>query len=429
MRTLSHSARDAARDAAIAMAALVLPLAIAFPTGAATWDGSEETRGGVLHVLNPAAPAETPETIAPEEMWRLGGEDEDEDLIFGVLTSIATDSEGNVYLLDMQLSQVYVYSSDGEYLNTIGREGEGPGEFRRAGDMFIAPDGNVAVMQRMPGKIVLLSTQGDPMGDWPMPGGNDGSPMFLRGGGPAGDGLVLAMGAFKRSEQKVEITQTLARVSAAGDIVATYSEKNRTRDFANMSFDEKSDARVLWTADRDGRVFTNDDFDRYAINVFDRSGKLERVIEREYEHRKRSAEEMERNKPRVMIRRGNHRMEPETKASPTDRDVMDLQWREDGTLWVLPSRGAYDQGDGVIASFDIYDGQGKFVRQVSIRGEGSFDADGLHFVGDRMYVVRGLRSAQDAMHGEGGGGGEDAEDPGPMAVICYDLSGIVKASR
>ena len=145
MRTLTHSTRRAAT----ALAALALALVIALPAGSATWDGSEETRDGVLHVLNPAAPLEAPETIAPEELWRLGGDDEDEDVIFGVLTSIATDSEGNVYLLDMQLSQVYVYSSDGEYLNTIGREGEGPGEFRRAGDMFIAPDGNVAVMQRM----------------------------------------------------------------------------------------------------------------------------------------------------------------------------------------------------------------------------------------------------------------------------------------
>ena len=173
-------------------------------------------------------------------------------------------------------------------------------------------------------------------------------------------------------------------------------------------------------------MFINDDFDAYAINVFDRAGNTERVIEREYTHRKRSAEEMERNKPKVMIRRGGKRMEPETTASPTDRDVTDIQWREDGTLWVLSSRGAYGQADGVIATWDMYDGEGKFTRQVSIRGEGSFDADGLHFVGDRMYVVRGLRSAQDAMHG---GGGDEEEDPGPMAVICYDLSGIVKASR
>ena len=424
MRTLSHSARAAACTLAIAALALVAVSA----ASAASWNGSEETRDGVVHVLNPAAPAEAPETITPEELWRMGGDDDDEEVIFGVLTSIATDSEGNVYLLDMQLSQVYVYSADGEYLNTIGREGEGPGEFRRAGDMFIAPDGNVAVMQRMPGKIILLSTQGDPMGEWPMPGGNEGAPMFLRGGGPAGDGLVLAMGSFKRSEQKMEVTQTVARINGEGDIVATYSERNRTRDFANMSFDEKSDARVLWTADRDGRVYINDNFDSYAIDVFDRAGNRERVIEREYEHRKRSAEEMERNKPKVMIRRGGKTVEPETKASPTDRDIMDIQWREDGTLWVLPSRGVYDQADGVIATYDMYDGQGRFVRQVSIRGEGSFEDDGLHFVGERMYVVRGLRSAQDAMHGEGGGG-EEEEDPGPMAVICYDLSGIVKASR
>lgn len=429
MRTLPHSAGTAARDAAGAATAVLAAVALTVvvsAAGAATWSGSEETRDGVLHVLNPSAPIETPETITPEEVWRVGGEDEDEDVIFGVLTSIATDPEGNVYLLDAQLSQVYVYSADGEYLNTIGREGEGPGEFRRAGDMFIAPDGNVAVMQRMPGKIVLLSTGGDPMGEWPMPS-NEGSPVFLRGGGPAGDGLVLAMGSFRRDEQKVEITQTVGKVDASGNIVSTYSERNRTRDFAKMSFDEKSDAPVLWTVSGDGRVFIHEDFDRYAINVFDPSGKLERVIEREYAHRKRSAEEIERNKPRVMIRRGGQNIQPETTASPTDRDVVDLQWRDDGTLWVLPSRGAYGQADGVVAGYDIYDRDGRLVRQVSIRGEGSFDADGLHFVGDRMYVVRGLRSAQDAMHGEGGG--DEDEDVGPMAVICYDLSGIVKAAR
>jgi len=397
------------------------------PVLAGTWSGKTEVVDGVTHVRNPATPVEALNTISPEELWRVGGDD-DEDIIFGVLTSIATDARGNVYLLDAQLSQVYVHSADGEYLRTIGREGEGPGEFRRTSDMFITPDGNVAVLQRMPGKIILLDTEGEPMGLYPTPTRDDGSPVFFRGGGVAGDDLVLAMREFARKENSVDLTSVLARVNSQGEVVATYHRESRSRDFAKMTFDEKADAQVLWAADRNGRVYTNNDFDAYAINVFGTDGSLEYVIDREYTHRKRSAAEIERNKPRVQIRARNHRIEPETRASETDRDIQSLYARDDGTLWVLPSRGAYSP-DGVIATFDVFDEEGHFVQQVAIKGDGSYRDDGLHFVGDRLYVVRGLRSAQDAMYGEGGDSEDEDEEPEPMAIICYDLAGIVKAAR
>ena len=64
-----------------------------------------------------------------------------------MIAQIATGPEGDIYLLDQQLTEVKVFSRAGDYLRTIGREGEGPGEFRRPGDMFLLPDGNVGVLQ------------------------------------------------------------------------------------------------------------------------------------------------------------------------------------------------------------------------------------------------------------------------------------------
>lgn len=46
------------------------------------------------------------------------------------ITSLSTDSKGNVYVADFGTMTVYVFSSDGSLVRRIGRRGGGPGEFR-----------------------------------------------------------------------------------------------------------------------------------------------------------------------------------------------------------------------------------------------------------------------------------------------------------
>ena len=49
------------------------------------------------------------------------------------------DDDGNIYLLDSQLSEVKVFSPDGEPLKTLSREGDGPGEFRALSSVHVLP--------------------------------------------------------------------------------------------------------------------------------------------------------------------------------------------------------------------------------------------------------------------------------------------------
>ena len=68
-------------------------------------------------------------------------------------------------------------------------------------------------------------------------------------------------------------------------------------------------------------------------------------------------------------------------------------------------------------------------RQVALRGEGSFRDDGLHLVGNRLFVTRGFQAALRADRGIGEDEDEEAE---PMSVICYELGeaiGSVAGSR
>jgi hypothetical protein len=97
---------------------------------APAWRGTMDTLpGGVIVVGNPAA-----------GIWdSAGGWTLTEELVIGdgdsaqLLSDVAAlevDSAGRIYVLDRQLSALLVFDQQGELIKKVGREGEGPGEFR-----------------------------------------------------------------------------------------------------------------------------------------------------------------------------------------------------------------------------------------------------------------------------------------------------------
>lgn len=389
-------------------------------------DIEEVTRDGVLYVSNPSRPLETPSTLEADELWRFGGDDDD-DMVFGVLGHVASDADGNVYMLDIQLDEVLVLSPDGEYIRTIGRSGEGPGEFRRPVGLFVTSSGEVAIVQRIPGRIVLLTPTGEPAGILTVPQADDGVLAF-NGAARSGDHFLIAPQRFSRRETGAEVIASLIRVDAQGNPTTTYFEQRVTRNFAASELEEREvSGTLLWRVGPEGTVFVSDDFDAYRIKVWRPEGATDRVIEREYEHRPRSADEIKRRTPRPRMgrRRGGRGAGVEIKPSKTDRDIVDMFPRTDGTLWVLSSRGAFDAPDGSIADFDVFDADGRFIRQITLVGRGDYDEDVFHFIGDRFYVVTGVRPALAALRGSATDTETDlSEEAEPMVVICYDLAAV-----
>ncbi|SHE30469.1 6-bladed beta-propeller protein [Fodinibius roseus] len=54
--------------------------------------------------------------------------------------NVAVDSRGRVYIPDFQAKVVHAYNADGSYLDSIGREGKGPGEFQMIRTIRVADD-------------------------------------------------------------------------------------------------------------------------------------------------------------------------------------------------------------------------------------------------------------------------------------------------
>jgi hypothetical protein len=390
---------------------------------AAGW--KEVEKDGVLHVVNPKDGSEKPVTLEPEEMWRIGGEDDDE--IFGVITDIIADDDGNFYLLDAQLSEIKVYSGDGEYLRTIGREGEGPGEFRGAFNMFRVPGGNIGVLQTFPGKIVVLTPNGDPGGDFPLPEIQEEGFRALIGAQYAGDKLAMTYMVNQPSQEGFAQNSFLSLVDKDGSKeTRLYSQKSNFT-VADAVFAEKEwdSFRNRWTAAPDGRAFSAVDFGEYSIDVWSPDGKLDRVIEREYPEHTRTAEDNERL---LGIYKGFTRQIPvpnvKYELEETWNPIQRLWARDDGSLWVQSSRGSQGLEDGIIGMFDVFDKAGHFIKQVTLKGEGNPRTDGYFFVRDRLFVVTDWLNSLMALQG-GGRQAEEEEDleeeDALMEIVSYHV--------
>lgn len=100
--------------------------------------------------------------ISLELVRTLGGLDvEDENLAFNLPRDVVIDSQGNTYILDGKNNNIVKLNQDGEYLGTIGRGGQGPGDFNLPYSMDIDSSDLLYINDFANRRIQILSTKGD----------------------------------------------------------------------------------------------------------------------------------------------------------------------------------------------------------------------------------------------------------------------------
>jgi hypothetical protein len=85
---------------------------------------------------------------------------EDENLAFNSPSDIAMDSAGNIYILDSGNQRIQEFSPEGKYLATIGRKGQGPGEFTFPSSLDIDSKGYLYVLDSNQRKLQILTPEG-----------------------------------------------------------------------------------------------------------------------------------------------------------------------------------------------------------------------------------------------------------------------------
>ena len=370
--------------------------------------------------------SETPKEevrLQAKELWRRGGEEDD--VLFGLVAGLVTDGDGNVYVLDGQLSTIHVFSPAGEHLRQLGREGEGPGEFRNASDLYLGPGGALGVVQVFPGRIVRLRLDGTPAGNFPLPEVAGGGFQLVFVGRGLTDRVVLAGAQQHMQDGKQSQVTYLKAFDAEGKQLARYHEETAETRFGGMKFVEKtfSNFQRRWALAADGRVAVALTYDDYRITVWNPDGSVQCVIHRPKYAPLARTDEVKKRFQKFFDSLTRWNPGSTFEVSATHAAVAELHFAADGNLWVLSGRGMWGEHEpGVFASYDVYDKQGRFVRRTHILLDGNASEDGVFFAGNRLYRVTDLFGAAIAAFSSGGTGGE-AEPPetDPVTLVAYEL--------
>ncbi len=394
----------------------------------------EAQEGDVPCVNNPADPP-VREVWAYDELWRVGGDDDD-DLLFGVVNSVIGDEEGNIYILDRQMCQVSVVTASGEFVRMLGREGEGPGEIRLPNQLLLLDKQTIGITQGFPSKLVKVTTSDDPTGSV-MIGSCDP--------GERGSRITIQM---EYRDHNLMVFGSKLSYSSAGQsatmYLARFDEKGCEQyRFAEMAEKNNIEGNVWrinekdnyfparrWALGSEGTVYLAPERDLYKIHVLSAAGDLKRVIIREARPHKRTKDELDAVKGQY----SSNMAQLEYKFSLEEYDplISAISYEKNGSLWVTGCDATRDLPEGVCWRYDVFDEGGHFTREILI--EMPFDAteDRFFHVGEnRIIRVTGVASAEiSSSRASGFSSGNDHEkekDPElipPLQVIMYEKKSI-----
>jgi hypothetical protein len=108
------------------------------------WKAEIEAIGGVKTIRNPETPRYGEFTFDLVEDLVIG-EEKDEAYFFPESVFVNVDGQGRFYVCDIGNSRVQVFDKNGIYVKSLGRQGQGPGEYAFPQDVLIGSTGDVYI--------------------------------------------------------------------------------------------------------------------------------------------------------------------------------------------------------------------------------------------------------------------------------------------
>ncbi len=252
-----------------------------------------EQQNGVAIVSNPKTPQ--PENGIPmrlvfTEELSIGAEYGGEEYMFGNRVYFNVDVEGKFYVNDWDKKCIRKFDPDGNYLLTIGRPGQGPGEFQNVwhprfdknNNLYVSDivgnrritrfdrDGTFLELIRIPIRLsdILINSQGYYIGYL--------STMIEDS---KGDSSTTILGLFDREFQLLsEFHKTTREFKSPSG----RDSNSRAQFLANLLGDEAFKPTTTCVLAKDDSIYLGFP-ENFEIKVFSAEGKLQKIIRRDYD--------------------------------------------------------------------------------------------------------------------------------------------------
>jgi len=112
----------------------------------------------VVNTKNPVPAEGSRKRLVFTPELTIGIEEGDENYMFGNSIQVIADDQGCFYVLDWDRKRIQKYDPEGKYLFTIGRKGQGPGEFGNIWEMRFDSEGNIYATDIVNNRVSFFST-------------------------------------------------------------------------------------------------------------------------------------------------------------------------------------------------------------------------------------------------------------------------------
>lgn len=328
-------------------------------------------RAETVKVECSAAPHEGVKDLTFETVWEKPADTDD--YVIGQVIDAAYDHAGNICIVDYQQKNLVILDGEGNWIRTIGREGEGPGELQDARKIFL--DGNrYGLLQAVPGAIVWFEYDGAPSGKVSI-GGKDAGFLAVGHATQCGDNIYGWVNMPRETASGYEHIEQVCRVKATGELgPVLYTPPEGPDSRAGDGVDEGKVYDIWmrrWAGDRNGGVWIAPERDQYVLQYWNSKGELALELTRPYKLVERNEDGREsintwferRGWSSSQIRVGN--------TAPV---VWSLRVGDDGYLWVELDQGGRSPDSDMIAVYDVFTPGGQYFKHVRMHGNLAVDA-------------------------------------------------------
>jgi len=333
--------------------------------------------------------------IVFKEELSIGVEEGDENYMFGNDVVFNTDDKGNFYVTDWDRKRIQKYDPEGKYLLTIGRLGQGPGEFQNISKVRFDSGNKLYVVDISSRRISFFDHKGEFQNMIKSPVGL-GRPFYINSQGffifrenkiveyPDGTGAFISTyGLFDNNfDLVVEFYREKWEAGPPSSRDEDSIAKNLAKDVGDSAFRPK----INFIVRKDDYVYFGYP-EKYEMKVFNPGGDLIKIIKREYDPIRVIQKDIEIHaqnyKEKVLdtlqiseyIKEKAIRLAKYPRYKPAYNS---FTFTENGWLLVI-----VDSLDDEYVLFDIFNQEGRYIAQF----KAAIPARGLFFKNGKAYAV------------------------------------------
>ena len=306
------------------------------------WKGTIEEDNGVAIVMNPKEPIYSEEVFSIEEELSIGVAEGPEEYMFSQIRSVVVDEQERIYVLDSKEKHIKVFDSDGVYVTTVGRKGQGPGELAGPRNLCITNQNQIMVPDVTNLRITFFSLEGEYSNNIGTP------PRRLLEAKVDSIGNIIGVEIVMDEENpRHELRMFDSDLNVLHSFCSSpFPDMNNTNPFMPM---------LTWDIYNYDRIICGWP-DSYDIEIYDTAGNLIRRIKREYDPLEITEADKEKFKD----------LPPELKVSfpkyhaPYWKLTVDDKGRIYAMTWERAGKDEY------WLYYDVFDVEGKYIAKIPL---------------------------------------------------------------